>query len=161
MSSKENSNIVNSTYKGLLAVTLVLFSVFIFKTLLFSFEIHSYEDHDKKLTENKLFAEDDNESPSSEGDSTAIERKKNSSDKQNTEQKNIIKDLTVKQKIVNINESSEDELNKLPGIGPKTAKKIIDYRKENGAFQDKNDLLKVKGIGPSKLKKIEDLIKLK
>jgi len=49
----------------------------------------------------------------------------------------------------------------LPGIGEKTAVEIINYRKNNGAFNNINDLLKIKGIGKSKLDKIKSRITIK
>ena len=59
---------------------------------------------------------------------------------------------------VNINTAPDWLLDALPGIGPKLAQAIIDYRKENGRFQRTQDLMKVKGIGPETLDKVQDLI---
>src|SRR5438094_756527 len=52
---------------------------------------------------------------------------------------------------VNINTATEQELCELPGVGPSTAKKILEYRSAHGAFESVDDLDKVKGIGPKKL----------
>lgn len=60
--------------------------------------------------------------------------------------------------LVNINTASQSELESLPGIGEKTAEKIIDYREENGDFKTKEDLKNVSGIGDAKYSEIEDLI---
>lgn len=57
------------------------------------------------------------------------------------------KEKTLNLKI-NINSASQKELEKLPRIGPATAKNIIEYRTENGAFKTFEDLKKVKRIGP-------------
>lgn len=57
--------------------------------------------------------------------------------------------------IVNINEASESELEALPGVGPATAKAIVDYRTQNGRFRSVDDLLNVRGIGPAKLEQIK------
>lgn len=65
----------------------------------------------------------------------------------------------IKSKI-NINSASQTELECLPGIGTSTAKKIIDYRKENGKFNRIEDIKKVSGIGESKFEKIKELIKV-
>lgn len=61
-------------------------------------------------------------------------------------------------KKVNINHAKADELETLPGIGPVLAKKIIDYRAENGYFQTIEALRQVKGIGPKLLERWTGLI---
>ncbi len=60
--------------------------------------------------------------------------------------------------IVNINTASQDELETLPGIGPVTAQKIIEYRQTNGDFSSIEGIQKVSGIGPATFDKIEALI---
>jgi competence protein ComEA len=60
--------------------------------------------------------------------------------------------------IININTASQGQLENLPGIGPVTAEKIIQYRSTNGSFTRKEDLLDVSGIGPKKFEDIKDLI---
>ena len=60
--------------------------------------------------------------------------------------------------LVNINTADLQALDALPGIGPSTAQKIIDYRETEGAFQDIADLKKIKGIGESKFAKLKDKI---
>ena len=52
---------------------------------------------------------------------------------------------------VDINTASIEELDTLPGIGPKTARAIIEYRETHGKFTSAEDLLQVPGIGPKKL----------
>lgn len=61
---------------------------------------------------------------------------------------------------VNINTASLSDLDSLPGIGPVTAQKIVDFRKMNGPFKNKEDLKLVPGIGESKYEKIKGLISL-
>lgn len=61
---------------------------------------------------------------------------------------------------VNVNEAGLQELIALPGIGEKTAQRIIQYRKENGPFQNLEDLKKVKGIGEKSYQKFADRITL-
>ena len=48
---------------------------------------------------------------------------------------------------ININTADEKELDSLPGVGPSTAKRIIEYRETEGSFQKPEDIKKVKGIG--------------
>ena len=59
---------------------------------------------------------------------------------------------------VNINTASQAELETLPGIGPVTAGKIIDYRLANGDFGIIEEIQKVSGIGPATYEKIKDQI---
>ncbi len=52
---------------------------------------------------------------------------------------------------IDINKASVEELDTLPGIGPKTAQAIVEYRETQGKFASVEDLLQVRGIGPKKL----------
>ncbi|RJO60068.1 hypothetical protein C4544_06930 [candidate division WS5 bacterium] len=63
-------------------------------------------------------------------------------------------------KRVNINTANAEELDKLEGIGPATAQKIIDYRDTNGPFQKIEDIMNVSGIGEGKFRNIEGDISL-
>jgi len=56
---------------------------------------------------------------------------------------------------VDINTADASALTALNGVGPATAKKIIDYRDANGPFASCDDLTKVKGIGKKTLEKIK------
>ncbi len=62
---------------------------------------------------------------------------------------------------ININKASQTELETIPGIGPSTALKIINYRKENGKFTNIEDIKNVSGIGDSKFENIKDYICVK
>jgi len=62
------------------------------------------------------------------------------------------------QAVIDINTATQAELETLPGIGPVTAQKIIDYRTENGPFQTIEDIQNVSGIGPATFDKIKDRI---
>lgn len=59
---------------------------------------------------------------------------------------------------INLNKAGKEDLVKLPGVGPKIAEKIIQYRKEHGTFQNKEEILKVSGLGKSKLRDLENII---
>ena len=48
----------------------------------------------------------------------------------------------------------------IKGIGPSTATKIINYRKENGKFNNIEDIKNINGIGDSKYEQIKNLIKI-
>lgn len=60
--------------------------------------------------------------------------------------------------IVNINSAGVAELDTLPGIGPSTAEKIVEYRETNGPFATIDEILSVAGIGPAKFEQIEPFI---
>ncbi len=62
--------------------------------------------------------------------------------------------------IIDINRANADELDRLPGIGPKTAKAIIEHRTRNGPFASIDDLLAVRGIGPATLAEIRNWVKV-
>lgn len=59
---------------------------------------------------------------------------------------------------ININTASQADLETLPGVGPVTAQAIIQFRLENGPFQELNDIQSVSGIGPVTFDKIKSLI---
>lgn len=55
---------------------------------------------------------------------------------------------------VDLNKAGMRELTQVKGLGEKTAKAILEYRKAHGLFRDLRDLLQVKGIGEKKLEKL-------
>lgn len=62
--------------------------------------------------------------------------------------------------LVNINKAGLEELDTLPGIGPATAQKILDYRTQNGSFKTIEEINEVSGIGEVKYNQIKDLISI-
>lgn len=60
--------------------------------------------------------------------------------------------------LVNINTADEEELQKVSGIGPSKAAKIVAYRKEHGSFASIEDLTQVSGIGEKTLASVKDEI---
>jgi competence ComEA-like helix-hairpin-helix protein len=55
---------------------------------------------------------------------------------------------------LDLNRASADELEGLPGIGPKTAQRILDDRRVRGPFHRPKDLTRVKGIGPKTMERL-------
>lgn len=61
---------------------------------------------------------------------------------------------------LDLNTATLEQLDELPGVGPATAKAIIDERDRRGGFRSVDDLLDVRGIGPAKLDAIRDLVRV-
>ena len=59
---------------------------------------------------------------------------------------------------INLNTATIAQLETLPGIGPNTAKSIVDFRNHSGPFQRVEDLLAIKGISKSKLEKLRPYV---
>jgi competence protein ComEA len=59
---------------------------------------------------------------------------------------------------VHLNTATVEQLDALPGIGPVTAQKIVDYRAEHGAFTSVDELDGVSGIGPARLEQLRKLV---
>jgi competence protein ComEA len=59
---------------------------------------------------------------------------------------------------VNINTADASELQKLPGVGPAMASRILEHRQQKGRFTDPSQLLDVKGIGSKTLAKMRPFI---
>ena len=60
--------------------------------------------------------------------------------------------------LIDINRATQKELERLTGVGPATAKRIIEYRNQHGRFTKPEDLLNIRGIGSAKLSGMRDQI---
>ena len=59
---------------------------------------------------------------------------------------------------VHLNTATLEQLDALPGVGPVTAQKILDYRQQHGAFSSVDELDAIPGIGPKRLDQLRDLV---
>jgi len=59
---------------------------------------------------------------------------------------------------LDLNTATLEQLESLPGIGPVTAQKILDYRQAHGAFHSVNELQGVPGIGPAHMAQLKGLV---
>jgi competence protein ComEA len=59
---------------------------------------------------------------------------------------------------ISLSSATIEELDELPGVGPITAQKIVDYRTEHGPFGSVDDLDAVPGIGPARLEQLRELV---
>jgi competence protein ComEA len=59
---------------------------------------------------------------------------------------------------VQLSTATLEQLDTLPGVGPSTAQKILDYREKHGAFSSVDELDAVPGIGPKRLEQLRELV---
>lgn len=59
---------------------------------------------------------------------------------------------------VQLSTATLEQLDTLPGVGPVTAQKILDYREKHGAFSSVDELDAVPGIGPKRLDQLRELV---
>lgn len=61
---------------------------------------------------------------------------------------------------VNLNAADQEALESLPGIGPRTAERIIAYRDEHGPFEKVEELMNVRGIGERTFLRLRELVRV-
>jgi comEA protein len=59
---------------------------------------------------------------------------------------------------LDLNKATAAQLEKLPGVGPATATRIVEYREKNGAFKKVEDLMNVRGIGEKTFLSLKPLV---
>jgi competence protein ComEA len=59
---------------------------------------------------------------------------------------------------VHLNTATLEQLDALPGVGPVTAQKILDYRQQNGGFASVDELDAVPGIGPARMEQLREAV---
>jgi competence protein ComEA len=79
---------------------------------------------------------------------------------QGAQSKGAARSTTVKPStaIVNLNTASVTDLEGLPGIGAKTAARIVEYRQKNGPFKKVEELMNVRGVGEKNFVKLKPQI---
>ena len=60
--------------------------------------------------------------------------------------------------LINLNTATPAQLDTLPGIGPKVATRIVEYRQKNGGFKKVEELMNVQGIGEKLFLKLKPLV---
>ena len=60
--------------------------------------------------------------------------------------------------LIDLNAATARELETLPGIGPRTAERILEYRREHGGFERIEDLMDVRGIGERTFLRLKPLV---
>ena len=61
---------------------------------------------------------------------------------------------------VSLNTATAEQLDQLDGVGPATAQKILDWRKEHGGFSSVDQLKQISGIGPKRFDSLRDSVRM-
>ncbi|MCS7052898.1 MAG: helix-hairpin-helix domain-containing protein [Ignavibacterium sp.] len=154
----------NISYKFGLTPTEFRLLLFVTASFLFGlalnliFNVSNKTDLTKKFSyefQDSLFFYNDDEN-NLENLQTNVASKQEVLDFNNTKFKSFSKKILPKEKSINLNTATKEQLMSLPGIGEKTAEAIINMREKIGKFRKLEELKRVKGIGD---KKFETIIK--
>ena len=58
--------------------------------------------------------------------------------------------------VINLNSATAAQIATLPGIGPKTADLVVQYRQKNGPFKKIEEIMNIRGVGEKSFLKIKD-----
>jgi competence protein ComEA len=61
---------------------------------------------------------------------------------------------------ISLNTATVEQLDELEGVGPATAQKILDWRKQHGGFKSVEDLQQISGIGPKRFESLKDKVRM-
>jgi competence protein ComEA len=61
---------------------------------------------------------------------------------------------------ISLNTATPEQLDQLEGVGPATAQKILEFRKEHGGFRSVDDLKQISGIGPKRFETLKDKVRM-
>jgi competence protein ComEA len=115
----------------------------------------NYEEEDAKFYS---LASDSLSSNNQKRDNKEVDYKQEVLDFNTKNFNNVKKKILPAEKSINLNTATADELSNLPGVGEKTAQRIIEYRQSISKFKRINQLLNVKNIGDKKLKQISKYV---
>ena len=77
-----------------------------------------------------------------------------------TPTKQVRKEETAPVSVIDVNQATEADFVRLPGIGPKLARRIVAYREKHGPFRRVEDLLVIRGIGHKKWRRIRPFLRV-
>jgi competence protein ComEA len=61
---------------------------------------------------------------------------------------------------ISLNTATAEQLDELDGVGPATAQKILDWRKQHGGFRSVDELKQISGIGPKRFAALKDKVRM-